>query len=309
MSEIFGKNITYLRKRKKLKQSEMLDFTGISAGTWSNYEVNKTEPDFDGLIKISKFFGVAIDVLLSEDVAVLEALGKLDVNLNEKEGGAENRQNVNLKVNPLVNLKGQNEGVYGSEMTVHRGNKLQQPTPNVTPATVPKVITIDSSGNENVLYVPVKARAGYLTGLADPQFISNLPAYRLPGYNNATYRIFETQGVSMFPTLQDKDRCVTRWSQVSEIRDDRVYVLITRNDGVLIKRCINRSNEGVIICKSDHNLSGEYPPIVLDLSEIMEVWYVVERWTRQLPGPGEIYKRIVNLEAAVTMLTHRLDGK
>lgn len=304
MSEIFGKNIKYLRTERKLNQSEMLDFTGISGSTWSDYERGKTEPDFDGLRKISEFFGIPADALISQDVAVLIGTG----NLIPKTAESENQQIGNLKGNLMGNLKQLKPVDYGTLEAKLNTQLFKDSGSDYKAPQTPLIITIDSSGNENVLYVPVKARAGYLTGLSDPQFVANLPAYRLPGYSNGTYRIFEVQGVSMFPTLQDKDRCVTRWAQVSDIRDDRVYVLITRNDGVLIKRCINRMNEGKIICKSDNNHSGEYPPIVLDVSEILEVWYVVERWTRQLPGPGEIYKRIVNLEAAVTMLTHRLDN-
>ncbi len=303
MSEMFGKNIKYLRTLKGLGQAQMLDFTGISKATWSDYERNKTEPDFSVLLKISDFFEVYVDDLLTKDVAVLDATG----NLIRKNSDSENRQKGNPNSNPLGNLKPKNSDNSDAAEDFSRPYILNEQAAKTPKMLAPKVITVDSSGNENVLYVPVKARAGYLTGMADPKYIQSLPAYGLPGYHNGTYRIFEINGPSMFPTFQDKDRCVTRWSEVSDIRDDRVYIVVTSNDGILIKRCINRMQEGKIICKSDNNFSGEYPPIVLEVSEILEVWYVVERWTRQMPGPGEIYKRIVNLEAAVTLLTHRLD--
>ena len=45
--------------------------------------------------------------------------------------------------------------------------------------------------------------------------------------------------------------------------------------------------------------------MVLDVDEVTEIWYVVERWTKQLPGPGEIYKRLVNIEAELAMLKQR----
>jgi phage repressor protein C with HTH and peptisase S24 domain len=170
----------------------------------------------------------------------------------------------------------------------------------------PKHITVDSQGEENIIYVPVKARAGYMSGYEDPLFIQSLSAYRLPGYTNGTYRIFEVEGHSMFPTLQDADRVIARWADISEVRDDRVYVLVTRFQGVLIKRLINRYHEGKIIVKSDNNQTGEFPTIVLDVEEIAEIWYVVERWTRQLPGPGEIYKRLVNIEAELAMLKQKM---
>lgn len=221
------------------------------------------------------------------------------VQVDEIDQAAKIRNLVQVKVQDKVQVRPQNEPFYPTVEAPAQPLVLKEPA-------LPKLITVDSAGNENVLYVPVKARAGYLAGFADPVYVESLAAYRLPGYNNATYRIFEVDGISMYNTLQDKDRCVARWAQVSAIRDDRVYVLVTRNDGLLIKRCINRFQEGKIICKSDNNHSGEYPPIVLDISDIQEVWYVVERWTRQLPPPGELYKRISNLEADMALLKDRL---
>lgn len=296
MSNFLSSNLKFLRKKFRKSQSDIgfqLNKAHTSIGNW---EKGISEPSFAEVDEIARIFEIKPEMLLYVD------LEKVQDSPNSKNG-----HNMQEKVQDIV----QDEAIKGGYLLAEPAAELL-PNLNIKArksptVTAPKVITVDSSGNENVLYVPVKARAGYLTGMADPKYIQSLPAYGLPGYHNGTYRIFEIDGPSMFPTFQDKDRCVTRWAQVSDIRDDRVYVVITRNDGILIKRCINRMNEGKIICKSDNNLSGEYPPIVLEVSEILEVWYVVERWTRQMPGPGEIYKRIVNLEAAVTLLTHRLD--
>ena len=235
---------------------------------------------------------------------------------------------LDLSKGGLVELKGGNDeknderdkkngGTGGNVTSLVRHN--QPPVDDDLPVSVvgstlypyrrfqaPKIITIDSQGEENIIYVPVKARAGYMLGYGDPQFIQSLSAYRLPGYTNGTYRIFEVEGHSMFPTLQDADRVIARWADISEVRDDRVYVLVTRTQGVLIKRLINRHHEGKIIVKSDNNHAGEFPTIVMEVDEVAEIWYVVERWTRQLPGPGEIYKRLVNIEAELAMLKQKM---
>lgn len=281
-------------------QAETASALGLTRSTYANYETNANQPKSDVINKILGHFGVTFEKIMSEDFTI--------VHLNKKQGEAKKQKNVHLNVHPSVHLKGKKQPQYQKKGSWENRGFLNEVHEQSGKQFAPVIITVDSVGNENILYVPVKARAGYLSGYADPEFITTLPAYRLPGYNNGSYRIFEVQGISMFPTFQDKDRCVTRWAQVSDIRDDRVYVLITRNDGLLIKRLINRSQEGKIICKSDNNHTGEFPAIVLDVSEIMEVWYVVERWTRQLPGPGEIYKRIVNLEAELTLIKHRLSS-
>ncbi|RYY00522.1 MAG: transcriptional regulator, partial [Gammaproteobacteria bacterium] len=164
----------------------------------------------------------------------------------------------------------------------------------------------DTNGEENTVMVPVRARAGYLHGYGDPQYIEKLPAYKLPGANNGTYRIFEVEGASMFPTLQDKDLAIARWTPLTEIREDRVHVLVTRDHGIIIKRVLSRPQSGVLVCKSDHNEKGLYPNIVLDVSEVLECWYVVERMTKHLPSPGEIYKRITDLEADIAIIKSKL---
>jgi transcriptional regulator with XRE-family HTH domain len=64
----FGKNLQYLRRKKKMKQHEMQDSLGFSRTTWSNYEKSRTAPPLDGLIKISKFFGVNLDELIAQDI-------------------------------------------------------------------------------------------------------------------------------------------------------------------------------------------------------------------------------------------------
>jgi len=293
MPTFFAQNLAFLRKKKGQTQAEVASALGLKRNTFSNYETTHSEPDLGTLEKIASFFDISIDELLS----------------------------VDLSKGNLVEYKEQEENKETS-MVAEGGNQLLPSDDDDLPVSVvgstlfpyrrfqaPKIITIDSQGEENIIYVPVKARAGYMLGYGDPQFIQSLSAYRLPGYTNGTYRIFEVEGHSMFPTLQDADRVIARWADISEVRDDRVYVLVTRTQGVLIKRLINRHHEGKIIVKSDNNHGGsiEFPTIVLDVEEVAEIWYVVERWTRQLPGPGEIYKRLVNIEAELATLKQKMN--
>lgn len=288
-------NLAFLRKGKKLTQEEAATGMGFKRTTYSNYENGHTEPDIEALQKISSFHDISIDNLLNTDLP--------NVHLN---GNAKSEENVHLNVHGNVHPNALSvvieEPVYHElgepELPMKRGKKQSH--------FMPRIVTMDSQGNENAVYVPVKARAGYLLGYGDAQFIEKLPAYRLPGHAHGTYRIFEVDGVSMFNTLQDKDRVVCRWTAISELNDDRVHVLVTKDHGILIKRILNRLSEGKLICKSDNNHKGEYPNIVLDIHEVFEAWYVVERWTRQLPSPGEIYKRIVDLEADMAIIKQKL---
>ncbi len=42
--------------------------TGIRKATWSNYENAVTQPSIEWLIKISRFFGVSLDDLITGDI-------------------------------------------------------------------------------------------------------------------------------------------------------------------------------------------------------------------------------------------------
>lgn len=163
---------------------------------------------------------------------------------------------------------------------------------------VPQVVTVNTEGDENVPLVRSKVAAGYVGGLAEPEFVSNLPAYRLPGLNNATYRMFEVSGNSMLPTLHPLDIVIGEFVEdIRDIRNDRVYVIITRED-LVVKRCIRYEDR--LIAKSDNKNQG-YDDIVFDLQELQEVWYVKRRLTGQLAGQTDIYSRINNLEARMSI--------
>lgn len=168
------------------------------------------------------------------------------------------------------------------------------------------MVTVLPNNEENVVLVPIKARAGYLLGYGDAEYLEQLPAYSLPGLRHGTYRMFEVAGTSMFPTLQDADAVAAKWATTADFKDDRVYVIVHKTEGILVKRCLFR--EGKIICKSDHPNRGEYPNIVLNLADVLEVWYVVQRLTRHLAQPGELYNRLSALEAEMALLKDALKG-
>lgn len=153
--------------------------------------------------------------------------------------------------------------------------------------------------------VPVKARAGYLNGYADPEFIATLPAYRLPGLNNGTFRLFEVEGHSMIDSLNDRDIVIcSNVDQLALVRDDRVHVVVTKNEGVVVKTVLNRiKTDGKLILKSENYKDREqYPAIICDPSDIIEIWYCVMYMSRYFKRSSDIFKRVSDLEARFTLL-------
>ena len=60
--------------------------------------------------------------------------------------------------------------------------------------------TTDHLDTENIELVPEKAKAGYMAGYADPEYINELPKFQLPFLSkNKKYRSFQITGDSMLP--------------------------------------------------------------------------------------------------------------
>ena len=172
---------------------------------------------------------------------------------------------------------------------------------------VPQVVAVNQNDEENVVYVPVKARAGYLDGYGDSEYIETLPSFHMPQLTNGTYRCFEVEGNSMVRTFFDGDLVFGKYVEdLADIKDGRVYVIVSKNDGIVLKRVINRIEErGKLILKSD-NKDGNYPTYTIDAEDIMEVWYVTMFASKQMPEPIDVYDRLHELESKLTELQEAL---
>jgi transcriptional regulator with XRE-family HTH domain len=67
--KLLAKNLVFLRKYRRWKQSEMEDRCGIKQRNWSNWENSVSEPDVSTLITIADLFGVSVDSLIKEDIS------------------------------------------------------------------------------------------------------------------------------------------------------------------------------------------------------------------------------------------------
>jgi len=178
---------------------------------------------------------------------------------------------------------------------------------NQTYTGMPQVVAVDQEGEENVVYIPIKARAGYLDGYGDPDYIETLPSFRMPHLTNGTYRCFEVQGNSMVRTFFDGDLVFGKYVEgFDDVKDGRVYVIVSKNDGIVLKRVINRIKERrKLILKSD-NKNGNYPTYTIDAEEILEIWYVTMFASKQMPEPVDVYDRLHDLESKIVLLQEQL---
>ena len=129
-------------------------------------------------------------------------------------------------------------------------------------------IQVDSSGENVIEVVSQKAKAGYLSGYADPEYIEQLQQISLPFLGIGKYRGFPVEGDSM-PPHQEGDIIIGRYvEQLGEVRSGKTYILITRNQGVVYKR-LNSQNNNQLILSSDNFF---YTPYKIKASDILEIW-------------------------------------
>lgn len=175
---------------------------------------------------------------------------------------------------------------------------------------IPKVVSTTPDGNENVVFVATKARAGYLNGFGDPEYIERLPTFNMPQLTNGTYRCFEVQGNSMATTLFNGDLVFGRYVEdFKDIKNNQVHIIVSKNDGIVLKRVINRTEEdGKLILKSD-NSDGNHPTYSISAEDVMEIWSVAMYASKQIPESVDVNERLINLESKILHLEQQLLSK
>jgi len=79
---LFSDNIRYLRESRGESQQQTAEMLEMKRGRYEPYESGKVEPPYEILLKISRYFNISIDLLLSVDVRKypVNTLVKLDNN-------------------------------------------------------------------------------------------------------------------------------------------------------------------------------------------------------------------------------------
>ena len=65
----FAQNLIFLRNtlENKVSQQRLADELGLKKSTLAAYESGRAEPRYEELVRLSRFFGVTVDELLSKD--------------------------------------------------------------------------------------------------------------------------------------------------------------------------------------------------------------------------------------------------
>ncbi|MDM8174972.1 helix-turn-helix domain-containing protein [Olivibacter sp. 47] len=159
-----------------------------------------------------------------------------------------------------------------------------KPTPKGDSSSVRVLsITVNEDDRENIELVPVKASAGYLNGYADPDYISELPKFRLPFFKQGTYRAFELKGDSMLP-LQPGTVVICEYVEDwFDVKPDQTYVIISKSDGIVYKRIAHKfKEEKGLKLLSDNKV---YEPYWVETPDILEIWKAKAFISTEFPEP------------------------
>lgn len=230
---IFSDNLRYLRVKSGMTQQKIADVLLIPRERYAKYE-GTTDPPLDCLQRISRYFHVSIDLLLSFDIRRV----------------------------PYENLIQLEE------------NRILLP------------ITVDSDGENRIEILPYKAKAGYLSGYGDPEFIEKLQQMHLPFLTKGKFRAFPIDGDSM-PPHNNKSFIVGKYiEKLLDIKDGKTYVILSRNDGIVYKRIFRKPNRDTIfVFHSDNTI---YKPYEVKANEILEVWEHVCSFCTQEFQPDDL---------------------
>lgn len=145
----------------------------------------------------------------------------------------------------------------------------------------PKAISVDNSGQENILMVHAKAAAGYADNLSNPEYYEELPAFTfpLPEYRNASFRGFQVEGFSMMPSIQPEEWIITKAiGDMSDIKNGNIYVVV-EDSGIRIKRIIADDDKKRLTLIS---INPEYPTDQIAYDQVKEIWEFYSKITQQV---------------------------
>jgi transcriptional regulator with XRE-family HTH domain len=253
-----GKRISQKRQEKNLTQKELAGIIGISREAIGQIENGRTYPSIPTIMKLVKILPLNYEYLFE---------GK-EIE-HSQEGYVP--QNVPFSV-PQTQKTPLNTGIHKGTPDTMAENEVETVDIKTEAGNLRLlVIRTDSENQEQIVFVPQKAVAGYAKYHTDPLYIKDLPAFSLPFLRDGTYRAIEIDGDSMEPKIQEGDIAIGRFIQDPRRVDiGSICLIITREDGILCKR-VEKGYETLYL----HSENSRYEKYPLHPDQISELYLVV----------------------------------
>ena len=152
--------------------------------------------------------------------------------------------------------------------------------------------TVDSQNNDNIEFVNEKAKAGYVTSFADPEYIGNLPVFQLPFLSKEKkYRAFSISGDSMLPIPNGSVVIGEFVQNFYDIKKGTGYIIVTREEGIIFKIVEDYVSEKRSLLLA--SLNSAFKSYRLPLSELKEAWKFVCYLNTEIPEPAPDIQRVL----------------
>ncbi|HEX2920499.1 MAG TPA: LexA family transcriptional regulator [Bacteroidales bacterium] len=168
--------------------------------------------------------------------------------------------------------------------------------------------TVNSTNRENIELVNEKAKAGYATGYADPEYIGELPVFTLPFLSDKKkYRTFQLKGDSMLP-IPDGSWVTGEYLQDwMQIISGKAYIVFTLDDGLVFKIVENNlRTDGKLVL---YSLNPIYEPYEVHVNDVKEIWKFVNYISSELPEPVMPEKQIFQAMAGMKQDLERIKSR
>ena len=168
--------------------------------------------------------------------------------------------------------------------------------------------TVNAENRENIELVPEKAKAGYTTGYADPEYIGELPVFRLPFLSDKRkYRTFQLKGDSMLPIPEGSWVTGEYLQDWMDIINGKAYVVFTLDEGIVFKIVENKiATDGKLIL---YSLNPFYEPYEVHINDVKEIWKFVNFISNELPEPLISEKQLFQSIAVMKNDLERIKAK
>ena len=153
--------------------------------------------------------------------------------------------------------------------------------------------TVDAENTDNIEFVNEKAKAGYVTSFADPEYIGNLPVFQLPFLSKEKkYRAFSISGDSMLPIPSGSVVIGEYIQNFFDIKKGSGYIVVTRDEGIVFKIVEEYNSQSRSLLLS--SLNTVFQPYFLPLAEVKEAWKFVCYLNTDIPEPESDIQKVMN---------------
>lgn len=151
------------------------------------------------------------------------------------------------------------EIIQGNE-SFFSGNKLRVLT-----------VSVDAQGEDQVELVPIKAKAGYMNGYADPEYIGDLQVISFPFLSKSRkHRMFQLEGDSMLPMGSGSYVICSYLDNWNHLIEGEKYVILTRHEGIVFKLLFFNAQDKsrLLLCSTN----TQFKPYEVSMAGIIEIW-------------------------------------